>query len=376
MIPLVGSANPKIRVDTPRSGGVVDGPSLPKLTARSSQPGWRAQIGNLINGVRIGLRDQPLITATGVIGAAAAAGMLAARTGSPLAIGLAGVVGALAGIIGVGFAHKDALPTLPARGPGGERAPGRGDTLRVVTYNLHYLTGEDGGTATDADLDRVAEQIKALDPDILLLQEVRDFSSSGRYADQAAQLAERLKPNSAVWAETERRLWGNTEGSAVLTFHGNVVSDARSIGLDTGSRIPRRLTDTMVVTPEGRRVRAIAGHLSFDEAYSREIATVLGMLDQPKALDTPVILGADFNVQSDQARGKAEGEAFRARGFIDATAAAGVIDPTSSTFPRIPGGDIDRIYVHGASVLDARIASEARGVSDHVPVVADIKLDA
>jgi endonuclease/exonuclease/phosphatase family metal-dependent hydrolase len=285
----------------------------------------------------------------------------------------AGIGGALIGAAIRSNGAPAGIGSLPTReASGGDPDP---NTLRVVTYNVRYLVGEDGGAATKEDVKRVVDQVQKLKPDVLLLQEVRDFSIKGSYRDQPAELAAALEPTSVAWAPRYRNALGAAEGVAVLTFHDNAITDARSVRLPQTGSAKRAVMDTMVRTGTGEDIRVLSAHLSYDRGYDKEFDALLSTIDADKN-SVPSILGGDFNVESDGRRGASERNAMSARGLQDATAAAGAIDDDNTSFHSRPGVDIDRIYARGLTLIDARIVDGDQQASDHLPVVADYRLDA
>jgi endonuclease/exonuclease/phosphatase family metal-dependent hydrolase len=133
--------------------------------------------------------------------------------------------------------------------------------------------------------------------------------------------------------------------------------------------------DTMVRTNTGKDVRVLSAHLSYDGGHEKEFDALLSVIDADKN-SVSTILGGDFNVQADGPRGASERRAMGELGLEDATRAAGAIDHDSTSFPSRLGADIDRIYGRGLTLIDARIVDGNQQASDHLPVVADYRLDA
>ena len=60
------------------------------------------------------------------------------------------------------------------------------DTLRVLSYNIHHAEGMDGAV----DLERIADLINRLEPDVVALQEVDQLVERTERVDQAMVLGE------------------------------------------------------------------------------------------------------------------------------------------------------------------------------------------
>ena len=92
-------------------------------------------------------------------------------------------------------------------------------SLVIASYNIHRGVGLD----RRLDLDRIADVIEQIKPDVIGLQEVtRDAGAAG--SDQAAYLARRLEM-TLVMGETKRR-GTKVYGNAVLT-HLSVLGSER-----------------------------------------------------------------------------------------------------------------------------------------------------
>ncbi len=91
--------------------------------------------------------------------------------------------------------------------------PARAATIRVLTYNIHHAEGTDG----KIDPNRIADVIRAENPDVVCLQEVdRNMTRTGGM-DMPALLAARLGMNVAFGPNLE--IQGGHYGNATLTPH-------------------------------------------------------------------------------------------------------------------------------------------------------------
>jgi endonuclease/exonuclease/phosphatase family metal-dependent hydrolase len=346
----------------------------------------------------------------GILGSAirGAAGI---GVGAAAVIGAGVLINAIRGDRGSTAAAVPASPTVTSD-----------EQLRVMTFNIHGANGPYGQSfGGDAEIEAIARTIEQQHPDVVLLQEVNDFSIQNGFRNVHQQLADRLDADGAAFTPGIRNATGREHGNAVLTFNGVHVSDARGLvhpdpagdGLvrraagmaDTAigfvtekatgtARAPfgtipyrgRATSDVMITTPAGNAVRVLSGHYSWptpgDDAPRHEVDPVAGLLG---AWDGPTLLGADFNVASGTPDGDLEEAVFRDRaGMTDAFTQMGLAPDARErgSFTEGPGGSpIDRIYASkqlrptAATVVpfdpDAGPAS-----SDHRPVVVDYELQA
>lgn len=85
--------------------------------------------------------------------------------------------------------------------------------LRVLSYNIHHCEGLD----RKLDLERIARVIKAVEPDVVALQEVDQNAKRSESVDQAAELG-RLTEMHAVFG-ANIPLQGGHYGNAILSRH-------------------------------------------------------------------------------------------------------------------------------------------------------------
>jgi endonuclease/exonuclease/phosphatase family metal-dependent hydrolase len=157
----------------------------------------------------------------------------------------------------------------------------------VTTWNVH-------GSARP-DLARVAEQLEAETPDVVLLQEIRK--------PQTAELA-RLLSMRFTWARKHfphtRLAPRAAEGLAIMTPHslGAAGHTEISDGVRPSSWKRRIAQWALVARPDGSTVRAYNLHLSPHDGgtYERraEAVRVAELVAEHGALDE-VVVGGDFN---------------------------------------------------------------------------------
>lgn len=222
-----------------------------------------------------------------------------------------------------------------------------GPTVRVVSYNVHSLRD---------DVAALAEVVRGLAPDILVIQEA---PRRLRWRTRCADLASRF---GMVHAAGGLPALGN----AVFTTYRVAVPESWTLRfpLTPGRHLRGAVFARCVV---GRTPFVVAGsHLSTDPAERPDQAALL-----KKALtdvDVPVIFAGDLNETSGGA-----GWRMLSDGLVDTAVADQASDPATAA-PRM-----DVIFVDpGVEVRDHRVIDTpaARRASDHLPVLADVVLPA
>lgn len=244
------------------------------------------------------------------------------------------------------------------------RVPGA--SLTVVTYNIQAGAG---------NLDRIGDEIRALNADLVALQEVDvHWHQRSNFADQATALA--------------RSLGVEVRFAPIYRVDGAVGRPMREFGVALLSRLPiesvRNDSLTRLSTQEanpvpslqpgllnamvnvrGTRVRVLTTHLDYRadpavrHAQVAEIVRVLG------ANDVPTILAGDLNATPEAAELRPLFETLK-----DAWSAPG----PGHTYPAsAPTKRIDYILVsRHFAVREARVAATA--IADHRPVTASLTL--
>ena len=220
-----------------------------------------------------------------------------------------------------------------------------------MTWNIHGALGRN----PRFDLDRVVAFVKSHAPDIVALQEVDSRRPGG--PDPFDSLERALGTHGA-------------RAHAVETADGNYgqvliskwpISNVEVLDLSYRKREPRRAICADIATPAGK-IRAVATHLglSFHERRSQAIA-ILKALGTIR--DVTVAMG-DFN---DWVWPGSVGNRLK-RALPAFT--------NYRTFPaRWPMFRVDRIYASPpAALLSHRTDRSAQGISDHLPVIAEIRM--
>ncbi len=237
-----------------------------------------------------------------------------------------------------------------------------------MSWNVHGCVGVD----RRFDPDRTARVLRALAPDVALLQEVGDNLGVHPPVDQARTLADALGMISTLGITLERSPYGY--GNVTLT-RGAVI-EAGTWDLSVRGREPRVCLCVEVNGPaDGARIVTANVHLGLGRRERRaQLEILLDEIGPFGGVPTsPTVVGGDFN---DWPPGPVT-QALEAE-FDDAARAGG--RAPDKTFPsRRPLIRIDRLYVGGGvTVRECRVdgSPDARLASDHLPVVADLALAA
>lgn len=219
--------------------------------------------------------------------------------------------------------------------------------LRVLTWNIHGFCG-DGGRP---DPERTLRVIRAIDADIVALQEVDGRTQFGRMAGAFEWLADAMGAH-----RFEARLLG-TPGRE----YGHLLWSRWPLQHATLHRLPggwepRGAIEAQVETPAGR-VRVISTHLSLSAGARRLQGSYLADRLQPD--ERTIVLG-DFN---EWGHGAVHRRLERHLSLV----------PAAPTWPsRRPFVALDRIYAGRHLLCRSANVDRAGGLaSDHCPLIAD-----
>ncbi len=240
---------------------------------------------------------------------------------------------------------------------------------RILTYNVHRCLGVDGRL----DVDRVADVIAALEPDIVALQELDVGRARSGGVDQAHAIARRLDMvchfNAALMVEEEQY------GDAILTSFPERLIKAGPLPT-VPSRLPLEPRGALWVAVDvaGVEVQILNTHLGLVPREQRRQAAALAgpeWLSAPGRASPAILLG-DFNAT--------------AGSVVHRTLSAKLRDGrrqaarwrTIATFPSaLPLLPIDHVFV-SADVhvrgMHAPYDAATRVASDHLPLVMDFTL--
>lgn len=182
---------------------------------------------------------------------------------------------------------------VPARHFGGN---GKRPCVRVMTYNIHHGRGLDHRY----DLARIAEVIRAQDPDIVALQEIEQFRIRTRRENQPAFLAKELGMHYTFARvrelHNEDRHLHAAYGNAILSKHPIVAHEHFNISF-VGAREPRGCLHATVEI-EGRMLHVFCVHLGLryrERHFQVERLLSEDIVNNSRFGNGPKVLMGDFN---------------------------------------------------------------------------------
>ncbi|HEY0301047.1 MAG TPA: endonuclease/exonuclease/phosphatase family protein [Rhizomicrobium sp.] len=224
--------------------------------------------------------------------------------------------------------------------------------IRVMTWNIHGTLGRN----PRFDLARVVELIRGWDPDIVALQEV----DSRRAFAGGANPFEYLAGAVGTYGIGAKSIAGadGEYGQMLISRFPVMTHTVRDISF--GEREPRRAIRAEVDTPQGPLI-VVATHLGLTFHERRHQAALLTELAAGAA---PAVVIGDLN---DWFWPGSVGGVLR--GVLGA-------HTRFRTFPAaFPVLRLDRIYCRPAvAMVRSFVDREARALSDHLPIIADLML--
>lgn len=254
--------------------------------------------------------------------------------------------------------------------------------LRVATYNIHAGAGHDNVF----DLDRTEATLRALDADVIGLQEVDvHWGARSQWRDLITELAQRLGMRAGfapiydfdpLQPSEPRRQYGLAvlSKAPILSVQNH---DLTRLSTQDPAAGPQPMPGFLeaVIQAGGARLHFYVTHLDYraDPSLRRtEVDETLALLAQDPAGANQVLVG-DFNAEP-----QAPELAKLWPELTDAWTAAPVTSGESRTYPAVsPTKRIDYITVSaGIGVRSAAVPADPAliAASDHRPVVADLAL--
>lgn len=236
-----------------------------------------------------------------------------------------------------------------------------------MTYNIYH--GEQNYDLGKSNLKQIADVINQYKPDFVALQEVDSMTersasfNDGIAQNLVAELAEMTGMHGFFGKAIDYSNGGYGEGilSRFPTSAANSI-----LPIPKGGE-SRALLSVEYTFPNGQKLIFAGTHLCHEFAENRlaQAETICSLL---KGLETPVIMGGDFNFRPDSEPYKVIRNCFD-----DAAVIKG--DPQNTISFENPRARIDYIFLskkHNWSVKDVKVIPA--NASDHMPVLVTLEL--
>jgi endonuclease/exonuclease/phosphatase family metal-dependent hydrolase len=244
-----------------------------------------------------------------------------------------------------------------------------GDTLRIMTYNVHGCVGMDGRLSSR----RIARVISQYEPDVVALQELDVGRARSGGHDQAMLIADRLNMDHhfhAAMQVAEERF-----GDAILsTYPMRLVKKDRFLKETRFSALEPRGALWVEVDFHGRLIQIINTHLGLHHKerllHAKELLGENWL--QNSHCKNPLILCGDFNALP----GSKVLKILRGS-LVSAEKKAGRSRHRSTWFGRFPFACIDYVFVRPdleVTAMEIGDSHLARVASDHRPLITEIKI--
>lgn len=238
--------------------------------------------------------------------------------------------------------------------------------FRIITYNIHKGIG---GIDRRYRPERIISTLMRYDADIIFLQEVDDNVPRSRFHRQVDLIGDELQMHYRAFQHNVKLTRGHY-GNAILSRFP--LTDIENINLTISIKKKRRalVAHCKLHNEHQRSLLLINCHLGL-AGFERRLQ-LQKILNNPTMKHThhatPVILGGDYN------------DVWNTLGKnIMFPASFKQASKKSNTFPAImPVRQLDQIYYRGDLTCIHSFPGHsdlARQASDHLPLIADFKLD-
>ncbi|MCX8144975.1 MAG: endonuclease/exonuclease/phosphatase family protein [Azovibrio sp.] len=244
-------------------------------------------------------------------------------------------------------------------------------SLHIATYNIHKGFSQFNRRMMIHEL---RERLRSLAPDIVFLQEVQGLhlGHARRHSNWPAHAQHHFLAEG-VWPETayaENRVYDHGHhGNAILSRLPILASHNQDV---TDLKFERRgLLHCRIALPDRRVLHCVCVHLSlFGRSRRRQMHDLSAYLESIAPAGTPLIIAGDFNDWQNRAA-----EHLAAR--LGLTEVFGN-RPVRSFPAALPLFRLDRIYVRGLAVAEARVhfGPPWSQLSDHAALSARLICDA
>ncbi len=231
--------------------------------------------------------------------------------------------------------------------------------LKLTSYNIRHGLGLDG----KLDLARTASTLRALEADLIALQEVDVDTKRCGGVNQAEELGRALGMHASFGAFMDYD--GGRYGMALLSRWP--LRSARSVRLPDGNE-PRVALAVALALENGETLHAVNVHFDWVESDAFRHAQAQRVAEYLRGLDAPYVLLGDFN---DSASSRTL-DLFRALAHeVDKPVGASLTFPADE-----PVKEIDFVFCAPRERWDVRSCAVVaeRVASDHRPVRCELEL--
>ena len=245
-------------------------------------------------------------------------------------------------------------------------------SIRLLTYNSFYCKSNTADkTFSDAHTRQFADVIRALDADIVAIQELDSAVASRGKRYLLQQIKEATGIDYDVFFGSAASFDGGRIGCGLLVKKSIGVSRVTYVPLDGDER-------RMLIIAQLPKFTVMATHLDLNNSKRKASATTI--CNEVSHLSGPVFLLGDLN---DSFRWKPEVSAFPVL-----SAYFSILSATDGSLPDSPGETIDYVLLHqttaskivkkGSTIvkrlsIDGAV-KDISTVSDHYPVFVDIEV--
>ena len=237
------------------------------------------------------------------------------------------------------------------------------ESFSVMTFNIQHSEIWKSGII---DLDAFAEYIKAQDPDICGLNEVRGKGIvKPDYTNQAAILGAKADYNN-YFGESVKIFGSEPYGNALLSKTALKSAECVKIpDIDDGAWHETRSIIKAVTEIQGKELCVLVSHFGLcDEERKNAVEKVCELID---GIELPTILMGDFNMRPDDENLAA----IRERMEDTDSVAEQSGDFTFATYD--PHCKIDYVFYRGLNCLSAKVIKEP--LSDHFPIICEFSVE-
>lgn len=232
--------------------------------------------------------------------------------------------------------------------------------IKTMTYNTY--------SNRNSSIEKIAEIIRNINPDLVSLQEVERFTEINPY-NTPAKLAELTGMNYHYFIHALDIEEGGDYGNVILSKYPITDSITYKLhGVDADDYV--RSFGYIKIEKDGRQFYFAATHLDHKHNDASRIKMVREILNVVKGLDAPIILGGDMNAQPTQKTMTTLSGWFNIDCVCNLKPTVPAPGPAESTIDYLISGP-DNAF----TIKDYRVYYEAGGASDHFPVIATFELD-